>query len=136
MIEINKNPSVRELRQFGVIWIVFFGLISSVTWYQTGSLDLALKIFAAALVVATIGFLAPPFMRLVFVGMSYLAFPIGWTISHLALGLVYYLVLAPIGLIMKLTGHNPLERTPDRDAESYWKAMGEQPKGQSYFRQF
>ncbi len=38
-------------------------------------------------------------MRAVFVGMSYLAWPIGFVVSHVILALVYYLVFTPIGLV-------------------------------------
>ena len=33
LVEINWNPSRRELKQFGLLWVVFFGLIGA---YQFG----------------------------------------------------------------------------------------------------
>jgi len=37
MIEINKNPSARELKQFGALWLIFFAIVGGITWYRTGS---------------------------------------------------------------------------------------------------
>ena len=44
-----------------------------------------------------------------FLGWMYAAFPIGWTISHLLLLAVYYFVLTPVGLALRLTGRDPVD---------------------------
>ena len=46
-------------------------------------------------------------------------FPIGWVVSHLLLGVVYFLVLTPIGLTLRALGRDPLERRFDQSASSY-----------------
>ena len=77
------------------------------------------------------------FMRMVFLGMSYLAWPIGFVVSHIILAAVYYLVLTPVGLVMRLVGYDPMKRRFDRDGSSYWIARD--PSGvdsKRYFRQF
>lgn len=136
MIEVNKNPSARELRQFGGIWLVFFSLATGVYWHRGGDGTIALAVWAAAAAAALAGFAHLPWMRLIFVGMSYLAFPIGWVVSHLLLGAVYYLVLTPVGLIMKIAGRDPLERKLDRSASTYWVRLPEVRDTERYFRQF
>ena len=64
------------------------------------------------------------------------ASPIGWTISTLVLAVVYYLVLTPIGLIMRVVGYDPMHRKIDRDATTYWIARESQTDAKRYFRQF
>jgi hypothetical protein len=32
----------------------------------------------------------------------------------------FYLVLTPVGLLLRLLGKDPLHRKPDRSAASYW----------------
>ncbi len=84
-----------------------------------------------------VGWVIPSFMRLVFVGMSYLAWPIGFVVSHVVLAAVYYLVLTPIGLLMRVFGYDPMARRFDREAASYWHeraTAGSEAK--RYFRQF
>lgn len=136
MIAVNRNPSARELKQFGGIWLGFFSLAAGAYWYRGGDEAFALAVWGAAVFAALTGFVFPAWMRLLFVGMSYLAFPIGWAVSHLLLALVYYLVLTPIGLILKILGRDPLQRRADPSASSYWKPLAEIKDANRYFRQF
>jgi hypothetical protein len=87
-------------------------------------------------VVPILGWLVPAFMRLVFVGMSYVAWPIGFVVSHLVLAAVYYLVLTPVGLVMRLLGYDPMRRGFDREAASYWVERPAAAEPRRYFRQF
>ena len=75
-------------------------------------------------------------MRRVFVAWRWAAFPIGWAISHLLLVVIYYLVITPIGLVMRAAGYDPLERRIDRQAATYWTPRKPQGEPASYFRQF
>ena len=45
---------------------------------------------------------------------------LGWFNTRLLLILVFYLVLTPLGLIMRLLGKHPLNMKWDPEAESYW----------------
>ena len=49
-----------------------------------------------------------------------LAFVLGWFMSRILLALIYYLILTPIGLILKLSGKALLEKSFNKDADSYW----------------
>ena len=87
--------------------------------------------------VPVIGWLLPSFMRLVFLGMSYAAWPIGFVVSHVVLALVYYLVMTPIGLAMRVVGYDPMNRRRDVSGESTWVERDSGTRGpESYFRQF
>jgi hypothetical protein len=41
-------------------------------------------------------------------------------ISPIALGLIFYLCITPIGFLMRLLGKDPLRLRLDRQAETYW----------------
>jgi hypothetical protein len=64
------------------------------------------------------------------------ASPIGWTVTHLVLAAVYYLVLTPIGLLMRLAGRDPMRRTIDPNAATYWIERKNPIESKRYFRQF
>jgi hypothetical protein len=137
LIEINRNPTRKELNQFGFIWLGFLILFGAIARFKLGAQTLALGLWVAAVVVPVIGWLVPSFMRLVFVGMSYLAWPIGFVVSHVILAVVYYLVFTPIGLLMRLFGYDPMKRKFDPSASTYWVARGpEATEPKRYFRQF
>lgn len=137
MIEINWNPSNRELRQFAGIWFpAFWILIGGLCWYKSGSLPVAAVIWSAAFLVSLVGYLWLPFMRVIFVGMMCAAFPIGWTVSYLLLGIIFFLVFTPIGLMMRLFGRDPMLRSLDRSAKTYWVPHNPGGDAGRYFKQF
>jgi hypothetical protein len=45
---------------------------------------------------------------------------LGKVVSPIALGILFYGVLTPLGAMMRLTGKDPLRLKFDPDAESYW----------------
>jgi len=186
MVEVNFNPSSRDLRIFGLLVMAFFGLIGGIVlWRPEGLLGAATILGAAWIVslllnpanrgrqllgvllpglfaafggavvrfgvdpwrVATIAWtvggvaallvwIAPALGRKLYVGWMLAAVPIGWTLTHVILGLIYYLVLTPIGLLMRLVGKDPMRRRLERDASSYWIERDEAESSERYFKQF
>jgi hypothetical protein len=45
---------------------------------------------------------------------------LGKVVSPVALGVLFYGVVAPIGVLMRLTGKDPLRLKLDSSANSYW----------------
>ena len=137
IVQINKDPTRRQLNQFGFIWLGFLVLFGVIAHFKFASPQLARWLWIAAVVVPIVGWLVPAFMRLVFLGMSYLAWPIGFVVSHVVLAVVYYLVLTPIGLLTRLFGYDSMKRKFDPEAESYWvERPAEGVDSKRYFRQF
>lgn len=136
VIQVNRDPSRKQLNQFGGLWLVFFSFFGALAYFRAELPGLAVGLWVAAVLVPVVGWLVPRFMRLVFVGMSLLAWPIGFVVSHVILAAVYYLVLTPIGLVMRLVGYDPLQRRLDRGAASYWVERDGAPDARRYFRQF
>jgi hypothetical protein len=137
VVQINKNPTRRELNQFGFIWLGFLALFGVIAYFKFGSPLAARWLWAMAVVVPILGWLVPAFMRLVFLGMSYLAWPIGFVVSHVVLAVVYYLVLTPIGLLTRFFGYDSMKKRFDPEAESYWVDRSpEAVEPKRYFRQF
>ena len=134
LIRINKNPSRPQLLLFGAAWLVFFGGWGFAAWTKAAP-SLARGLWVLAGVVPLAGLLVPGLLRLVYIGLSYATYPIGFVVSHVVLAIIYYLVFTPIGLIMRLLRYDPLSRRSDAQAPSYWKE-GTNPKPvASYFRQ-
>ena len=99
LMRINHHPTRRQLATFGACWLLFFGCIGIAMLRRGDSWTTAVMVGAIAVVVPAIGWVLPRFMRLVYVGMAYLTFPIGFVVSHLILGVVYYFVVVPTGLL-------------------------------------
>ena len=135
LLEVNWNPGRRELRQFAMLWLGFFALVGVYCLYGKGSLTAA-AIFWGVAAVGLVGCVQPGFLRPVYILWMALAMPIGWTISHLLLLAVYYLVLTPIGLLMRLFKYDPMNRQFDRTAKSYWEPHDPGADVARYFKQY
>lgn len=136
MIELNWKPTPRELRQFSGALLVATAAIGGLLWWKLGANGISQVLWVGGPILATIGWLAPPVMRPVFIGMSLLAFPIGYVVGFIALAIVYYLLVAPIGLVFRLIGRDPLHRTFDRNSGTYWIRRTGRPSAKRYFQQF
>lgn len=137
LAEVNWNPSTRDLKQFGTIWLpALLTLVGGAVSYYAQMTGLSVAIWAIALAAGVTGFLAPRMIRPVFVGMMCLTFPIGWVVSHVIFLTVFYLVVTPIGLLMKLAGRDAMERTLDPSADTYWHPYEQETNYARYLRQF
>lgn len=136
MLEINRNPSARDLRWFGIVVALFLGLVGLVVWWRGGSLTVSGWMAGVGVGLAVLYYAVPPVRKHMFVGWMVLAFPIGWTMSMVILMLAYYAVLAPIGLLMRMLGHDPMSRKLEPDAATYWIERDTNVGPGRYFRQW
>jgi hypothetical protein len=134
IIRISKNPSARQLAVFAAAWFVFLGLSGIACWHR-GRHPAADALWVLAAGVPLAGAVDRRILRHAFVGLSYATYPIGVVVSHVVLAIVFFLVLSPIGLAVRLLGHDPLARGFDRGAKSYWRRRDMTKPVGSYFNQ-
>ncbi len=136
VIEINRNPSRRELAVFGFLMFGFFLLVGAAIYFRLSDRNAAIAIWGLGAVLTAIFAAVPRTRRPIYLVWIYATFPVGWTVSHLVLAAVYYLALTPIGLLMRILGHDPMQTRLDRRCESYWRRRGKSPEPNRYFKQF
>jgi hypothetical protein len=129
------KPSDKMLRQFAVLWIGFFLLIAA-RFYYHGRPTLALVVGVLAVTIGPLGLTLPKAIKPIFVGWMYLAFPIGWVVSRIVLGTIFYGIITPIAYVFRLTGRDALGLKPQPSAASYWHAKPVAPDKAQYLRQF
>ena len=145
VIEIDFHPDDRTLRQFGFIALGGFGFVAALAWFEV--LIFAFGLGAARVPVAAgclgLGVLAALFSLVwpranwpIFVGLSLLTFPIGFVLSYVLLGILFYGIIAPAGMLLRLFGKDPMERRILPEAETYWVDAGPPRASESYFKQF
>lgn len=134
--DIQRNPSPKTLRQFAAIWLVFFlGLAAFQVWCRhRPGWGLALALLATS--VGLVGLVFPRAVRPIFVGWMMLAFPIGWAVSHLMLVLMFFGVITPLAIVLRLRGRDLLCRKPAADRPSFWLPKTTPTDLRRYFRQF
>jgi hypothetical protein len=134
LLRLNRNPSRRQLRVFAAAWFVFLGLAALRAGMRSHR-EAAEVCAGLAIVVPGVGLIWLAGLRALYRGLSYLTYPIGVVVSSGVLTLLYYLVLTPIGLLVRICGHDALQRGLDRPATSYWQKRRPASGSASYFRQ-
>jgi membrane protein YdbS with pleckstrin-like domain len=135
ILDVNWNPTAKQLRQFSLLLVVFLAALGWLFW-KSQSPAWAITATTAAVVSGLIGILRPNLMRVVYVAWLAAAFPIGWLVSHLLLAAIYYLVITPIGVMMRICRYDPLQRRFDPQAETYWKPREDRRDSKRYFKQY
>ena len=135
MIAIQWNPSTKQLRQFAGIWFpAFCALVGWSIGHKTGHWSEVEIGWVLAGLLSVGGLVLPALIRPIFVGLILLTFPIGWVVSHLLLGLIFYGVVTPIGLILRIIGHDPLQlKKPG--GNTVWKTSVGKTDATRYLRQ-
>jgi len=136
VIDINRNPSRRDLTWFGVLLVVFFGLIGALVLWRAQSPIAAWIIWSLGTILGIVYFAVRPLRLPIYVGWMSVFYPIGWIVSHLTLGIIFFLVLMPIGLLIRLSGYDPMQRQFEPEASSYWVLYTPHGDTARYFRQF
>ncbi len=136
VLEINTNPTRRDLWWFGLLLPLFVAVVGSVVWRRTGSLTPATLLWSAGGLLSGVFACWPASRRRIYVAWMYAVFPIGWVLSHLLLGGIYFLVITPIGISLRVLRGDPLDRGFRREASSYWTAHTPPAGVDRYLRQF
>lgn len=136
VIEMNWRPSNRDLRVFAVVQLIV-ACVAAWMLHRRWHWDfVAFGLVIVSLGGLVVGMITPQILRLPFVVWMLAAFPIGWFMSHVLLGIVYYGVVTPIGLILRLRGRDSLQLKPQADASTYWIVRPRASAPSRYFRQF
>lgn len=136
IIELRKNPNRKNLMVFGFLLGLFTILLGLGVRYQWEAPSAGRWIWLVGTGLTVLYFLIPPLRRPLYLGWIYATFPLGWTISYLLMGLIYYGVLTPIGLALRLLGKDALEKKIEREDSSYWIEHPTETDSSRYFRQF
>ena len=145
LISLNLSPSPRQLRQFGAIGVFAFGLIGAAVYVrhvffgvhvspQTAHV-LGIVMWTLALACGAAAAVAPALLRPLYIGLSAIGYPIGLVVSHVVLAILFYGVITPVGLIMRLAGRDPMQRAFRPDLNSYWQERPPATDARRYFRQ-
>lgn len=146
LIDIDWKPSAKLLRSFGLIGLFAFAVVAGIVEWKhkivifpiaesavpmTRNVLLALAgycgVFAAIM---------PRALLPIYVTLTAVGYPIGLVVSFTIMLIIYFLVITPIGVVMRLVGRDPMKRKFDPAAQSYWIKRAPPANIRRYFRQF
>lgn len=145
LVELNLNPDEKTLRQFGVISFVGFGFLALIAYYEKlifafGLGDARLTVVGVFVGLGTLALLLslvyPKANRFLYVGLTIVAFPIGFVLSYVIMGTLYFLIIGPIALLFRLFGRDSMHRGYDPEAPTYWTDARPPRDKESYFHQY
>jgi hypothetical protein len=115
----NSAASSTELRNFGlVVGTLTAGLFGlALPWLSRRAFPIWPCALSGALILPAL--LWPPALRYVHWVWVRIGFILGWINSRIILTILFFLVIVPMGLLMRLLGHDPVARKLDPEATSY-----------------
>lgn len=132
LVEMNWQPSARQLRQFGLVCLVALPLLG---WIWGGSQQTIVGLSLVGICLALAAVLRPPLLKPVFVGFSLAAIPIGLVVGEVAMLLIYFGVFLPIAVAFRLCRRDSLKREVNRSRTTYWESKPQPTHAGSYYRQ-
>lgn len=119
------KAKTKDLRIFGLIWAAICfgaGFYPAIDGNSLPVLPLALGF--AFLIIALYFPVALKWFYIIWVKLGEY---VGAVVSRIILALVFFLVVTPIGFVMRLSGKDLLNKKTDKIISSYWIARQEQP---------
>jgi hypothetical protein len=139
--EVNWNPGIVERRKFAMsiaiglpfvaLALGWLGWLRSDSWSPWtswlagcgGGLGLVLR-------------LAPRFAKPFYVIWYGLGCCVGLIVGNIAIAAIFYLVITPAGLLLRIFGRDPMERRFEPGRKTYWNDAEKVEEVERYFRQY
>lgn len=113
------DTSAPALQRFGLLMGAVFALLAGILFWR-GSISWAVFAVLSPIFMFT-GLVVPQALRQPYRYWMLTAFMLGWTMTRILLTLAYWVVMAPMGLFLRLSGRDVLDARIDKTAASYWK---------------
>ena len=137
MIEEIKNikNEKSDFRKFGITVGLFLVVIAGfLFWKGKASFEIML---VAGLVLFVLGLTIPIVLKPVYWVWMAIGAVLGWIMTRVILGVLFYLVITPIGTLSRLSRNKFLDLKWQEAKDSYWNARNvEQRKNEDYEGQF
>lgn len=122
----------RALRGFGLTLAAAFAVLGGISLWRGSGREAPL--FAAGGLLLLLGLAAPAALAPVHRGWMALGLAMGWVMTRVILGALFYLVFTPLGLVMRALGKRTLAVGFDRQASTYWIARPPRPWDPARYR--
>lgn len=121
-----------EGRRFGVTIGIAFLVLSLLLWWRGHDVARTVTGVAGGLFMAG-GLLLPAYMGPVYRTWMRFGLALSKVTTPIFMGIIFFLVITPVGLIARAAGHRPLE---PRESNSLWRPRAENDRKSDLHRQF
>ena len=135
LVQINWNPSKKDLRIFGISMIAGFAVLALLLWYRWGLWTAGTVVLVAGHVIGLVGLSGTKIALPLYWAWMAVALVLGNIVSRVLLAVFFYGMITPMGLVMRLLGRDKLSRR--RHETTYWVDAPPTPaEPAQYERQF
>lgn len=114
-----KEVKTKDLREFGIVLGVILGVFGGIHLVK-GHTNVYPWFFWFGGVSLLLGVFFPKIIKPLFIVFTKVAHSIGWFNTRVILILLYYILLTPIGIMMKVFGKDNLNKKINKEEKSYW----------------
>lgn len=130
--QVNWCPTDPQLRQFGLACVV---ALPAIAWGLGLSGPKVITLVMIGMLLSVAGLVVPRMLKPLFLLLSLVASPIGMILGELSMLVIYFAIVFPIGLLLRMLHRVPLELNLDRDRKSYWTSKECAKDVTTYYRQ-
>lgn len=117
---IDRSP--KALRSFGtsvgpVLLLIGIVVLWQNEWHPSVTFYVLVSIGGALIL---LGLVRPAVLKPLHIVWMGLALLLGFIMTRVVLTVVFYLAVTPIGVVLRALDKDPLQRTVDKEAETYW----------------
>lgn len=141
-LDVNWNPSLEEKRRFALSLAIGFPFLALAlllakrlhtgTWQPEVSIWLA----GAGFVTGALLYLLPGIARPFYMAWYALGCCLGLVFGNAILSAFFFLVITPLGLVLRACGHRPIRKGFDKASQTYWEPAEKVTDVKRYYRQF
>lgn len=134
MMEIHWHPNNRQVRIFALASLVTAPAAAAL-WTHGFPPAIAYGAAIGGLFFA-VGVVWPRGLRPLLVAINVATVPLTLLIHYLVLSLAFFVVVAPVGMLMRCFGRDALQLKIDRDLDTYWQPKKQPRDVRSYYRRW
>lgn len=116
-----------QLRKFGFILIGMLSGLFGLLFPLLGDRAIPTWPWALAAILAIPTLFQPRWLNSIYQPWMKLGHILGWVNTRIILGLIFFLMITPMGMIMRWRGKDPMQRQFEKEKPSYRKATPAQP---------
>ena len=131
----NIKTGEKDIRIFGITMGIILLIIAAFLFLKEKD-SFQLFIYIAGSFIS-LGFLSPIILKPIYLVWMIFAVILGWFMTRVIISLLYYIIITPIGLFLRIIGKDLLDLKEKKNKKSYWNIRNsEDEQNQNYEKQF
>lgn len=123
------------MRRFAVAMLIGFTILGLLSVWRAWGISTASIVLWSAGVVLAIAAFVPGLGKVAYLAVYLPTSIIGYVISNVILAVMFFLVITPLGILLKLMGKDVLQQRRHKNS-TQWTPVKEVKTEDSYYRQF